>query len=121
MFLQVAPADKADDPNPGSGSYNWQGKLIHDWPSSIQEYDFSSKADPELYEGRMPSRLANGSTIYVSGVFERLQMTNAAYTQTSVIYNSGNTSAVYGPQVSPDGTKIGFPIKYTIGIFLNTR
>lgn len=111
FVLTGCPSDSTDDPNPGSGPSNWQGKLIHDWSSSIREYNFSSKADPELYEGRMPNRLANGSTIYVSGVFERLQMTNAAGTQTTVLYNPQSTSAVYGPQISPDGTKIAFTHK----------
>lgn len=105
------PGDKDDNPSPSGGAEAWQGKLVHDWSSSIREYNFASKANPELFEGRMPNRLANGNTLYVSGVFERLQTTNAAGTQTTVIYNSGHTSSVYGPQISPDGTKIAFTHK----------
>ena len=35
----------------------WSGKLIHDWSSSIREYDFATKAEPELFDGRMPYRM----------------------------------------------------------------
>src|SRR5688572_8455625 len=66
------------DPNqPTTGTSAWSGKLIHDWSSSIREYDFATKADPELFNGRMPYRMPNGNTLHIGGVFERLEMTNA--------------------------------------------
>ena len=86
----------------------WSGKLIHDWSSSIREYDFATKADPELFDGRMPYRMPNGSTLHIGGVFERLEMTNANGVQKTVIYDAKETTAIYSPQLSPDGTRIAF-------------
>ncbi|MFC5269558.1 hypothetical protein [Adhaeribacter terreus] len=86
----------------------WTGKLTHDWSSSIREYNFSTKADPELFEGRMPYRMPNGNILHVGGVFERLEMTTASGVQKTVIYDAKETTAIYAPQLSPDGTKIAF-------------
>ena len=97
------------DPNqPGTTTSAWSGKLIHDWSSSVREYDFASKTNPELFPGRMPNRMPNGNTLHIGGVFERLEMTNPSGTQKTVIYNANETTSVYGPQLSPDGTKIAF-------------
>ncbi|MBK0402157.1 PD40 domain-containing protein [Adhaeribacter sp. BT258] len=104
--------DTAVEPEPAPAS-TWSGKLIHDWSSSIREYNFATKVDPELFEGQMPYRMPNGNTLHIGGVFERLEMTNANGVQRTVIYNSKETSAVYSPQLSPDGTKIAFShLKY---------
>ncbi|MBB6611660.1 PD40 domain-containing protein [Pontibacter sp. Tf4] len=110
-----------DSDGPGGGNNGWSGKLIHDWSSSVREYDFSSKADPELFTGRMPNRMPNGSTLHTSSVFERLEMTNASSSQKTVVYDARETTAVYSPQLSPDGTMIAFthnkvyePSKYPV-------
>ncbi|KAA9345521.1 DPP IV N-terminal domain-containing protein [Adhaeribacter soli] len=111
--LAFTSCDKEDSPkknpdDPGQQAGVWTGKLLHDWSASVREYNFSTKADPELFAGRMPHRLADGSTLHTSEYFERLEITNANGTQKRVIYNANETSAVYAPQVSPDGTKIAF-------------
>lgn len=113
IFLYSGCDSEDDSPkkNPGDPTVTvpeWSGRLIHDWSSSVREYDFSTKADPELFDGRMPFRMNNGATIHTSEYFQRLEMTNANGSQKSVIYNANETSAVYSPQVSPDGTKIAF-------------
>lgn len=110
------------DPNPNPNPAGpWTGKLIHNWSSSVREYDFATQADPELFEGRMPYRMPNGNTLHIGGVYERLEMTNANGIQKTVIYNADETTAIYAPMLSPDGTKIAFthrkvftPAKYPV-------
>ena len=113
--------DDAIKPEQENPTTKWSGKLVHDWSSSIREYNFSTKADPELFEGRMPYRMPNGNTLHIGGVFQRLEMTNANGVQRTVIYNADETTAIYTPQLSPDGTKIAFthrkvfdPSKYPV-------
>lgn len=101
-------ATPADQNPTGNATGTWSGKLVHDWSSSIREYDFATKADPELFDGRMPNRMPNGNTLHIGGTFERLEMTTPNGAQKTVIYDAKETTAIYSPQLSPDGTKIAF-------------
>jgi Tol biopolymer transport system component len=120
LVLTGCPSDKEPEVEPAA---KWTGTLLSDFASSIRLYDFAAKTNPVIISsGRMPTRLPNGSTLYVAGTFQRLQSTNPAGTQNTVIYDANETTAVYAPQVSPDGTKIAFthrkafsPNRYPVG------
>src|SRR5688572_9021662 len=93
---------------PEATSPGWLGKLIYDGPAYIHEYDFATKFNPGIIEGRMPYRMPNGNTLFIGGFFSRLEMITGNWVHRTEFYDAGETAAIYAPQLSPDGKKIAF-------------
>ncbi|GAB3665454.1 hypothetical protein GCM10027594_33010 [Hymenobacter agri] len=100
----VTPAD------PTTGSAAWTGTLVHDYAGDLKQYTFADKADVRFAAGYEPTRLADGSTLYINKAYSgsRLEVINAAGNQIRVVFDSKVSSSILGPRVSPDGTKIAF-------------